>query len=162
MTPSDLPEPTSQPEATSPPSAPTGKAKAAPKAAAAPDTGTLVSVTMDTATGAVVRVEAVEPGGARHALSDEDRERLAGAARDSMEGLVERAFEAGIACVLGSEADEAEDAEDDAPLRRLLLQPLIEHSVAQKLLRREVLDRAALASLIRHARAADVAGATEH
>jgi hypothetical protein len=156
MTPSDVPEPTSQSPATAASSA-SGKAKAPAKAAVAPATATLVSVTLDTATGAVVSVEAIEPGGARHALSDEDRQRLAGAARDSMEGLVERAFEAGIACVLGQEADETDEAEDDAPLTRLLLQPLIDHSAARRLMRREVLDRAALASLIRHAN-----GATEH
>jgi hypothetical protein len=111
------------------------------------------------ATGAVISVERVEPGGAREALSDEDAQRLAGAGRDTMEAIVERAFEAGIACVLGQDVDESDDAGDDPPLARLLLEPLIDRSAARRLMRREVLDRAALTSLIRHARGHEAAPA---
>jgi hypothetical protein len=160
MTPSDLPETAPEPKApsaaqpsTPPPAAAKPSAKAAPAAASA--AATHVAFTVDVATGAVVRVEAVEPNGARHALSEEDTQKLAGTARETMEGIIERAFEAGIACVLGNDPDEAEDAEEDAPLTRLLLRPLIDHSAARRLMRRDVLDRAALASLIRHAHATE-------
>src|SRR5580765_2611535 len=69
------------------------KARPAAKPAAAASASSLVSVTLDISTGAVVSVETVEPGGARQALSDEDAQRLvAGAGRQTMEGIVERAF----------------------------------------------------------------------
>ena len=162
MTPPDLPEtaPEPKPSSAAPPSAAAAdttpaKTKAAAKPAPEPATlepANLVTFTLDVTTGAVVSVEKIESGGARRALSDEDAQQLAGTARETIEGIVERAFEAGIACVLGSDADDAEETDDDAPLTRLLLEPLIDRSAARRLMRREVLDRAALASLIRHSR----------
>jgi hypothetical protein len=118
----------------------------------------MVSVILDADTGAVLRVESLDPAGARRELTDEDRARLAGRAQETIEAIVERAFEAGIACVLGQAEDETadgEDAEDEVALERLLLRPLMHRSGARRLLRREVLDRAALASLIRHASAGE-------
>jgi hypothetical protein len=168
MSSSDLPDtsPEPKPTASAAPGGPTSEAaptkpRPAAKPAAATGSSSLVSVTLDVSTGAVISVERVEPSGARQALSDEDAQRLAGAAHDTMESIVERAFEAGIACVLGQDVDEAEEADEDAPLTRLLLEPLIDHSIARRLMRREVLDRAALASLIRHARGPQAA-TTEH
>jgi hypothetical protein len=168
MSSSDLPDTSPEPKPTASPApsaAPTSEAAPAkPRPAAKPaaaGSSSLVSVTLDVSTGAVISVERVEPSGARQALSDEDAQRLAGAAHDTMESIVERAFEAGIACVLGQDVDEAEVADEDAPLTRLLLEPLIDHSIARRLMRREVLDRAAVASLIRHARGPQAA-TTEH
>jgi len=66
--------------------------------------------------------------------------------------ILEEAFEAGIACGLGEVADEDEpvESEKDANLRHLLLRPLIENSAAKRLMRREVLHRAFLKTLIGH------------
>ena len=69
-----------------------------------------------------------------------------------MEAIIEQAFEAGIAYVLGDEGDEDDpmESEKDANLRHLLLRPLIENSAAKRLIRRDVLSRAILKSLIDH------------
>ena len=61
------------------------------------------------------------------------------------------AFEAGIACILGAgeEAEGDEPAsEGEAELRGLLLGALIESSAARALMRREVLTRAMLATIL--------------
>jgi hypothetical protein len=66
--------------------------------------------------------------------------------------VVERAFEAGIACVLdgnGLEDDSSESA-DDVDLTHRLLVPLIEQSAAKKLMAREVVDRTVLDTLLEH------------
>ena len=70
-----------------------------------------------------------------------------------MEAIIEQAFEAGIASVLGDEGDEDDpmESEKDANLRHLLLQPLIENSAAKRLIRGDVLSRAILKTLIDHA-----------
>ena len=70
-----------------------------------------------------------------------------------MEAIIEQAFEAGIASVLGDEGDEDDpmESEKDANLRHLLLRPLIENSSAKRLIRRDVLSRAILKTLIDHA-----------
>ena len=70
-----------------------------------------------------------------------------------MEAIIEQAFEAGIAYVLGDEGDEDDpmESEKDANLRHLLLRPLIENSSAKRLIRRDVLSRAILKTLIDHA-----------
>ena len=115
--------------------------------------GKFFAFTIDASTGQIVRLESLDAAGARHELSEEEKASLAqtgGAGK--LEEVLEQAFEAGIACVLG-EADgqegtqEAESAED-AKLRHLLLAPLMEHSAAGHLLQREVLNRAILATLI--------------
>ena len=115
--------------------------------------GKLFTFTIDASTGQVVRLEVEDASGERHELSDEEKASLAqaGGAGD-LEQLVERAFEAGIACVLGGEPeDKAEELADEAELRHLLLTPLIEYSPARRLLQREVLNRAILGTLIHHA-----------
>jgi len=121
--------------------------------------GKLFTFTIDASTGQVVRLEAEDASGERHELSDEEKASLAraGTAGD-LEQFVERAFEAGIACVLGGgPEDKAEEPADEAELRHLLLTPLIEHSPARRLLQREVLNRAILETLIHHAMKAPTA-----
>ena len=115
--------------------------------------GKLFTFTIDASTGQVVKLEAEDASGERHELSDEEKAGLAQAGRaGDLEQFVERAFEAGIACVLGGESeDKAEEPADEAELRHLLLTPLIEHSPARRLLQREVLSRAILGTLIHHA-----------
>ncbi|HEY9218120.1 MAG TPA: hypothetical protein VIO94_08725 [Phenylobacterium sp.] len=123
------------------------KAEAAgPKASTSPQ---LVSVTVDLASGAVVQLERLEPGGARREVSAEERKQLA-SGRSTLEALLEQAFEAGIDCVLdGDEGSEPKpESQEDAQISRLLLRSLIEHSAARRLMTREVLGQAIVGSLM--------------
>jgi len=116
--------------------------------------GKLFTFTIDASTGQVVKLEAEDASGERHELSDEEKASLAQAGRaGDLEQLVERVFEAGIACVLGDgeREDKADEPADEAELRHLLLTPLIEHSPAKRLMQREALSRAILGTLIQHA-----------
>ena len=119
-----------------------------------------LAFTIDTQTGDIVKLERLDPNGARHELSESEKSQLV-KARDTsalgLEDFLEQAFEAGIACVLGDEdtADLASETDADTELRRVLLTPLIEHSHARRLLRREVLGRAILGTLIKHAMQSD-------
>jgi hypothetical protein len=113
-----------------------------------------VTVTIHAKTGQIVKIEGVNGSGAHHELSDEEKASLANeTGKTTLEAMIEQAFEAGIACVLGDEADEDDPlgSEKDEKLRRLLLLPLIEGSAAKRLMRRDVLSRAILKSLIDHA-----------
>ncbi len=115
-----------------------------------------VTITIDAESAEVVRVEGLDASGARHELSDEEKTRLLREGRrdERLAEVVEDAFEAGIACVLGTgeageEESTREDAED-AELRHLLLAPLIERSRIRHLTERAVLNRAILGTLIEH------------
>src|SRR6516165_7677807 len=113
----------------------------------------LLTVTIDTKTGQIVKIEGANSTRAQHELSDEEKASLAKkTGRATLEAIIEEAFEAGIACGLGEEADEDEpvESEKDANLRHLLLRPLIENSAAKRLMRRDVLSRAILKTLIAH------------
>jgi len=122
--------------------------------------GKLFTFTIDASTAQVVKLEAQDAGGVRRELSEEEKASLAqaGTAVD-LEQFVERAFEAGIACVLGGGGpeDRADEPAEEAELRHLLLTPLIEHSPARRLMQREVLSRAILGTLIQHATKAPAA-----
>ena len=114
----------------------------------------LVTVTMHAKTGQITKIEGVNGSGAHHELSDEEKASLANeTGKTTLEAIVEEAFEAGIAYVLGDEGDEDDpvESEKDANLRHLLLRPLIEDSAAKRLLRRDVLSRASVKTLIDHA-----------
>jgi hypothetical protein len=122
----------------------------------------LLAFTLDTSTGHIIRVERVDSSGTRQELSAEEK---AGLAKDNgavLNGIVEKAFEAGIACVLGAHGDEQEPPEsvEEARLRHLLLQPLIEDSAAKDLIQRDVPSRAVLDILIQHAANPGGPGAT--
>ncbi|QFU16237.1 hypothetical protein [Microvirga thermotolerans] len=109
--------------------------------------------TVDANTGEIVQIEGIDATGARHELSKDEKISLAkNNGRARLEELLEQAFEAGIACVLGGEDEpgEAKEAREDADLRRILLKPLIEESPAARLMRRDVLDRAIVGTLIHH------------
>lgn len=111
------------------------------------------AVTLDAKTGAIIQIEGIDATGARHELSKDEKATLA---KDNghagLEELLEQAFEAGIACVLGGEDEpgEAKEPKADADLRRILLKPLIDESPAARLMRRDVLDRAIVETLIHH------------
>jgi hypothetical protein len=114
----------------------------------------LLTFTIQARTGQIVKIESVDSTGAHHELSDEEKTNLAKEkSKATLEDIVEQAFEAGIVCVLGDADDEDDPQESakDADLRRLLLRPLIEDGAAKRLMQRDILSRAMLATLIRNA-----------
>jgi hypothetical protein len=118
-----------------------------------PSAEKLFAFTIDASTAQVVKLEALDASGVRRELSEEEKRSLARAGGEGgLEEFVEKAFEAGIACVLGDdEPERAAEPAEDAELRHLLLAPLIEHSPVKRLMQREALNRAILETLIRHA-----------
>jgi hypothetical protein len=116
--------------------------------------GTLFAFTIDPSTAQVVKLETLDASGARRELSEEEKASLAQAGTEGgLEEFVEKAFEAGIACVLGDDEspDRGGEPADEAELRHLLLAPLMEHSPVKRLMQREALNRAILGTLIQHA-----------
>ena len=115
------------------------------------------ALTFDASTGNVITFESVDPTGRRHKLSKSEKVDLAKAKESngpSLEALLESAFEAGIACVLGDDRQgkaAERETKDDEDLRRILLKPLIEESSAAQLMRREVLRQAIVQTLIEDA-----------
>ena len=118
-----------------------------------------LAFTLDADTGEILKYEAVDAAGGRRELSQNERLELAKIRRgEAVEDLIERGFEAGLACLLGG-ADGPEDeseTEEDASFRRALLRPLIEKSLVARALRRDALRRAIVRSLI-----SDVLGSPE-
>jgi len=111
----------------------------------------LFTITFDAETGEVVKFERIDANGVRQDLSESDRTRLAGEKNERrLGGILEQAFEAGISCVLGGKAnlEDERESEEEAELRHLLLRQLIEHSPAARYMRRDVISRAALRTLI--------------
>ena len=112
----------------------------------------LFSFTVDTATGAVVSVEALDAAGARRKVPIRQQKTLAREGRERLESVIEDAFEAGINCVLGDSDEPPESAESelDPKLRHDLIEPLLQGSAAGRRLKREVLERAMLGTLIQN------------
>jgi hypothetical protein len=112
--------------------------------------GDLFSFTIDVTTAQVVKVETLDASGARHEVSDREKANLAPNGSERLEEALEEAFQAGIDCILGGaeDPDDAEESAQDAELRHVLVAPLIKQSPAKRLLRRDVLDRAILKTLI--------------
>jgi len=100
----------------------------------------------------VVRVEGQDATGARFELSVDEKNSLAKrGAHERLEDLVEEAFEAGIACVLGGDTEpvDVNESVEDAELRHQLLAPLIERSaVVKSWIERGALNRAVVNRLI--------------
>ena len=114
----------------------------------------LLTVTIDANTGQIVKIERANGPRAHHELSEKEKADLAKVSgKATLEAIVEQAFEAGMAYVLGDGGDEDDpmESEKDANLRHLLLRPLIENSAAKRLIQRDVLSRAILKTLIDHA-----------
>jgi hypothetical protein len=111
-----------------------------------------VTITIDADSAEVVRIEGVDATGSRHELSDEEKTSLMNERREErLAAMVEQAFEAGIAAVLGHEEEETtEETPEDAELRRELLAPLLERSGLGHLTERTALNRAILGTLIEH------------
>lgn len=137
----------------------TGRSPRRSSATSAKKSDALVVVTLKVSDGSIVTIESVDDGGERHELSAEAAFRLLGARpKATVEGLVQAAFEAGIACILDEKlgrasTDEADEtvgeSEEDSALHDELLGALIERSPARRLLQRDVLNSALLGSLIR-------------
>jgi hypothetical protein len=114
-------------------------------------TTTLITLTIDPRTARIVRLEGVDAAGRRHELTAADTSSWLERPQDqSVERLVERAFEAGIACVLDGDCgpDNPNESREDVELAHRLLVPLIEQSSAKALVARDVLDRAILHTLL--------------
>ena len=133
-----------------------GKKGSGPKSSAhtlepVPDNSELLTITLHAKTGQIVKIERVNGPREHHELSDKEKADLAKeSGKATLETIVEQAFEAGLAYGLGDEGDEDDpmESEKDANLRHLLLRPLIEDSAARRLIRRDVLSRAILKTLI--------------
>ena len=116
----------------------------------------LFAFTIDASTGQIAGLERVDSTGARRVVSDQDKASLqASKSWHTLESIVEQAFEAGIACVLGNgdDKDEVQESEDEAEVRRTLLLPLMERSRTMTLLHRGVLGQAILATALQQATA---------
>ena len=109
-----------------------------------------LTVTIDADSAQVIRVDGVDATGVRHELSGDERAKLVKDWSDNkLQDVVEQAFEAGIACVLGGdERNTTAESPEDAELRHRLLTPLIERSAVGRLLERGALNRAVLNTLI--------------
>ena len=132
---------------------------AAPRADQPASTGPklkAVTITIDADSADIVRVEGLDAKGGRHELSDEEKASLIkeGRSEERLEEVLEHAFEAGIACVLGDDEDEDEETTQESPadaeLRHQLLAPLIKRSAVRQLTDRAALHRAILGTLIEH------------
>ena len=113
----------------------------------------LLAFTIDPSTGRIVKLEGLSADGVRHDLTDDEKARLAMRPRDkTFERVVERAFEAGIACVIDGNVaeDDTSDSIEDVELTHRILSPLIAHSTARELMARDVVDRTVLDTLIEH------------
>lgn len=109
--------------------------------------------TIDADNAEIVKVERLGQRGERRELSEEDKTKLLqGQSDDRLEDMLERTFEAGIACALGNETADAgkPETDEDAELRHLLLARLIEHSDVPQILRSGALTRGFLGALIQH------------
>jgi len=141
------------PSKTNIPAAEGGKSKTT-SSATEPPGADLVALTLDAATGRIINVEGVDAVGTRHAFSEVEKARFVEkGGKATLERVVEQAFEAGIDYILGAESDEKKlpESAEDAELSRVLLRALIEHSTAKRLLGRDVLSQAMVATLIEQA-----------
>jgi hypothetical protein len=108
---------------------------------------------LDATTGAILKCEIIDAAGMRRELSEEDRAHLAKSKMHGrLEDLLERAFEGGIASVLGAsgEHEDPQETEEENDLRRLLLEPLLKQSTVAGLVRRHVIGPAILETLLHY------------
>jgi len=119
----------------------------------------LINATIDAATGKVVEVLSIDGAGASEKLTTNLRAKLSEQSGDTtLEDLFGEAFEAGIACVLGDDAEDGEEDETgdtaaDVSLRRQILRQMIERSTAQRFTKNDVLGRAIVRTLLQKAAA---------
>ena len=108
----------------------------------APSDGTeQIIFTMRAPAGEVVKVEKIDVGGNRHALSKEEIAAIVGKNEVSeIEDALDEAFEAGICSLLDprSEVEERQETGDEVALRRELLSLIVGAGVRRRLQRRIV------------------------
>ena len=109
-----------------------------------------LTVTIDADSAQVIRVDGVDESGVLRELSRDERETLVkDLSGNKLQDVVEQAFEAGIACVLGGdERNTPAESPEEAELRHRLLAPLIQRSAVARLMERGALNRAVLNTLI--------------
>ena len=113
----------------------------------------LLTITIQAKTGQIVKIQSADGGRGSKELSDQERaDLLKKVSKDTLEALIEQAFEAGIACAFGDAIgrSEVEESDEEADLRHLLLEPLIRQSPLPRLMQREVLSRAFLGTVVQH------------
>jgi hypothetical protein len=131
--------------------------KASNRTKSAPSANRVFVFTIDADTAQITKFETLNGSGGRRELSQQEKTALvAGHDEDRIEGVLEQAFEAGIACALSedlsdTQAEETDETDEDAELRHLLLTQLIEKSGIKHLMTTEVLNRAIFGTLIQHA-----------
>lgn len=115
---------------------------------------TALTIRIDPASAELISVEGLDATGSRWVPSAEEKAALlqGGRRAERLTAVVERAFEAGIASVLGDEdeEDEEEETPEDEEIRRTLLAPLMARGAARRLTERATLNRAILGTLIEH------------
>ena len=135
------------------PNEPTSKTSEASGAASGPEPtlAPRISITIDTQSGQILNVEAVDEVGARRELTATEKTGLAReSVRETVEDILEKAFAAGITAVLGDgDDDESPESEEDTELRHLIVRPMIAKSVARRFMKREALSKAILGTLIK-------------
>ena len=114
-----------------------------------------LAFTIDASTGEIIKIENVDSAGQHRELSKAEKLDLAKERHGvGVEALLERAFEAGIACLLDDEdredrKEEESETEEEAGVRQVLLQHLMERTFAARALRGEILRQAIVQTLIR-------------
>ncbi|HYX47585.1 MAG TPA: hypothetical protein VE820_12285 [Sphingomicrobium sp.] len=113
----------------------------------------IYSFTVDTGSNRIVTVERVDSDGTRHALTAEEKTKLAKSPPAMpLRRLVERAFEAGVDYVLGGDSDgEPPETKEEGELSGILVQTMIKGSKASELVKGDTLDRTVIDTLIVHA-----------
>ena len=108
--------------------------------------------TVNTATGAVIKIEKLDAAGKRQEVQKNETLKLVG--KDNfheIESALDEAFEAGIASVFEPEDEEEEvaESEEETELRRVLLVGIVGRNVRRRLQRRLV-QRLILSQTLRH------------
>ena len=150
----DKPAPSEKPT-TGDKSAPANAQEATPAKADVPSPRlAALTLRIDPASAELISVEGLDSTGSRWVPSAEEKAALlqGGGRADRLAAVVERAFEAGIASVLGDEDEEEEEEEtpEDADIRRTLLAPLMARGAARRLTERATLNRAIVGTLLEH------------
>lgn len=121
--------------------------------------------TLDTTTGGVLKLEVVDAAHIPREITSAERLELARKFHGDVDELLERAFEAGVAALLDGDRakEERDETDDEASVRRILLEPLLEETFAARDARRASIRKAIILSLIEDvaaARGADAEQAT--
>ena len=108
--------------------------------------------TLNAATGAIIKIEIVDPAGKRKDIPREETVALAG--KDNLheiEAALDEAFEAGISSVFEPTDDDepSDETEEEKELRRILLMHLIGRNVRRRLQHRLV-QRLILSRTLKH------------